>query len=383
MILPKTVTLAALGCTVLVIAHAGGATALGIRARGTHSVAGGAIDGYASADEDADTLDDGFEDALAERFAPVVFHGERESSFPTTVDAWLARTHLNVIDGSTETRRVQSGPLRQAQLIGHRMVIGAVILSSSGVRSRGKRLSFALENVPRDGRDAVPRPHEWVTYVHTYPNEMSGVTLQYWRAYTRNDATWLGLDLGHGGDWEAIAVHLDDKQQVRKVTYLGHSGIVDVTSVVKWDHSHPLVWSEEGGHSSNADAGQMRSTRWFRQETWTSGGVSRWDSMSLGTSGGLRNIGEKTHPRNDQLFVQYSGLWGAVDRLFMTSGYWGPAFNETDATCDDGRSAYRPYFPRRAERAHCGRIFLRAWCDGMDGRRLNLQLQCYASGDVP
>src|SRR3954469_12174950 len=40
-------------------------------------------------DLDGDDLEDALEDDLAERFAPIVFHGERESTFPTNVDRWL------------------------------------------------------------------------------------------------------------------------------------------------------------------------------------------------------------------------------------------------------------------------------------------------------
>jgi hypothetical protein len=333
---------------------------------------------------DGDRLDDALEDGLAERFAPIVFHGERETTFPISVDSWLARTHLGVVgDSSGPAHRVQSGPLHQSDLIGHVASVAGIALSSSGTRSRGKRVSFALENVPGGERQDTVRPSDWVTYVHGYPNDSGGVTLQYWRAYTWNDATFLGLDVGHGGDWEAIAVHLDANRRVLKTTYLDHSGIVDVTRSVKWEGNHPLVWSEEGGHSSYADTTHTRSTRWIRHETWTGGAVTRWDGTRLGRSAGLLNVGEKSRPRNDQVFIQYSGLWGSSGRFFMTSAYWGPAFNETDAICASGSAAYRPYLRRPAERSSCGPIYMRAWCDQGDSALLNLRSECYAESDVP
>src|SRR5262245_18609056 len=49
-------------------------------------------------DLDADGVDDAVEDALAERFAPIVFHGERETTFPTNVDKWLTLTDLYFVD---------------------------------------------------------------------------------------------------------------------------------------------------------------------------------------------------------------------------------------------------------------------------------------------
>lgn len=331
-----------------------------------------------SEDLDRDHLDDALEDRLAERFAPIVFHGERETTFPTSVDSWLERTHLGVVgDPSGVTRQVRPGPLRQSQLIGLTASISGTTMSSTGTRSRGKNVSFVLENVPRDG--PVPlNPRDWVTYVHSYPNDAGGITLQYWRAYMRNDATFLGLDVGHGGDWEAITVHLNSSLAPFKTTFLDHSGIVDWGESVRWEGTHALVWSEEGGHSSHADERHSRSIRWVRQETWAGGAVTRWDGADLGQSGGLRNVGEKSRPRNDQVFIQYSGLWGSTGRLFMTSGYWGPAFNETDATCEDGVFAYKPYMRRRAESPECGSIFMKAWCDGADAGRLDLSAECQA-----
>jgi hypothetical protein len=334
-------------------------------------------------DVDGDYLDDTLEDELAERFAPIVFHGERETAFPTSVDAWLRRTHLSVIgEESAGMRRVQAGPLDQSKLLDRSMTILGSTVSSTGSRSRGKRLSFVLETVERRPDDAAPNPREWVTYVHSYPNESGGITLQYWRAYLLNDASFLGFDFSHGGDWEAVVVHLDPAHRLRKVAYLDHSGIVNVTSGVSLEGDHPLVWSEEGGHSSYADNRHSRSSRWFRHETWTGGVVRRWDDVSLGTSGGLRNVGEKSRPRNGQVFIQYSGLWGSTARLFMTSGYWGPAFNETGAVCEDGAPAYQPYLWRAAERKACGRLYFPAWCEGVDSSRLNVLSECFAVEDV-
>jgi hypothetical protein len=256
------------------------------------------------------------------------------------VDWWLERTHLSTIDATwwrpVQARRVVPGPLRQAQLLDHVARFGGVPVSSSGTRSRGKRDSFFLESLPRTSRPREMRPSEWVTYVHSYPNEGGGVTLQYWRAYAWNDARFAGLDVGHGGDWEAVAVHLDATLRPLRTSYFDHTGIVDCGGLVQWQETHPLVWSEEGGHSSYPDSRHSRSARFIRHPTWTGGTVTRWDGTPLGTSGGLINVGEKSRPRNGQVFVQYSGLWGSPGNLFMTTGYWGPAFNETDAQCADG-----------------------------------------------
>jgi hypothetical protein len=243
-------------------------------------------------------------------------------------------------------------------------------------------MSFFLENVPVDSRAGEKAsPGDWITYVHSYRNESGGVTLQYWRAYAWNDARFLLIDVSHGGDWEGIAVHLDSHLQPSKVAYLEHSGIVYESEHVQWSGTHPLVWSEEGGHSSVPDGRTMRSSKWTTQQTWTGGTVTDSHGESLGRSGGLRNVGEKSRSRHGQVFVKYSGLWGSRRSLFFMSGYWGPAFNETGAQCSDGASAYTPGMTYRAESARCGRVFIKAWCDGMSGASLDRSKECYADSD--
>ena len=131
------------------------------------------------ADLDADGVTDALEDRLAERFAPIVFHGERETTFPTSVDVWLERARLLVAgDPSGIPRLVQVGPLRQSHLLGHEVALSGITLSSSGSRSRGKQISFVLDNVAPSEDAARPHPGDWITYVHSYPNTGGGLTLQ-------------------------------------------------------------------------------------------------------------------------------------------------------------------------------------------------------------
>jgi hypothetical protein len=257
-------------------------------------------------------------------------------------------------------------------------------ISSNSTYSLCKRSTYFLANVQgRDQAGAREAPAYWITYVHSYPNKLGGVTIQYWRCYSYNSASFLSIDFSHGGDWEAIAVHLDAELKPASVAFLGHNDIEYHTNQVQWEGNHPKVWSEEGGHTNLPDSKSFKSMQFTRQETWNGGQVIWWDGTPVGRSGGVLNVGEKSRPRNGQVFVQYSGLWGSPGRLFITSGYWGPAFNETGATCENGEKAYTRSAGCPVDTSRCRRIFCKAWCDGMDVKSLDIDKECYAPRTVP
>ncbi|MBS1808676.1 MAG: carboxypeptidase regulatory-like domain-containing protein [Acidobacteria bacterium] len=341
-------------------------------------------------DEDQDGIDDLTEDWLTQRFAPIVYHGQRESNYPVSVDWLLARTSLNAYDSTTSERVSLATSVKlnnQAELLNKEFATGprgGQNISSNLTRSFCKQTTYFLNNVKVQDQIGEPdRPQDWITYVHTYPNKSGGVTLQYWRCYSYNDASFLSFDFSHGGDWESIAVHLDSALKPMTVAFLGHTGIEYHLGDVQWEGEHPKVWVQEGGHSSYPDSKALKSSKFTRQETWTGGQAILWDGTPLGDSGGLLNMGEKTRPRNGQLFVQYSGLWGSPAQLFITSGYWGPAFNETDSRCANGQQVYSSTPTCSADMAHCERIFHKAWCDGMNGQLQNINVECYATSHSP
>jgi hypothetical protein len=56
-----------------------------------------------------------------------------------------------------------------------------------------------------------------------------------------------------------------------------------------------------------------------------------------------------------------------------------PAFNETDAQCEDGRNAYKSSPTCSPGSTRCGRIFHKAWCEGMSEKLLDVNVECYAA----
>lgn len=339
-------------------------------------------------DEDCDGLNDFEEDRLANRFAPIIYHGQYEPNYPVSVDWLLARVSLGEYDSqAVPDRRLVVAMLNaQTELLKREFAADSFAqkIAADASYSVCKRTTYFLTNVAR-GEQAGEHdtPAAWITYVHSYPNKLGGVTIQYWRCYAYNAASALGVDFSHGGDWEAVAVHLNALLKPATVGLLGHTGIEYHLDDLQWEGEHPRVWSEEGGHASRPNSQGLHSAKFTRQETWNGGQITWWDGTVVGTGGGLLNLGERSRPRNNQVFIQYAGLWGAPARLFITSGYWGPAFNETGALCEDGSTTYRASPICSANPARCGRIFHKAWCDGMDEQKLDINVECFATQQAP
>jgi len=296
----------------------------------------------AANDADADGIPDAHEEQIARRFAPIIVHDPTERAFPTSVDEFLRRTTLWLYDDScTPDLAIQFGPVRQADLA---RGFGPTCdsrrpIDSHGVRSRRKQHTFFLADVAPVDRAGTQDADHWPTYVHVYRNEWHGLTLQYWRFYAYNDRFPY-----HGGDWEGLHVVLDSRDSVRELALIGHVDIAVLgPDVFQWNSAeggyHPVVGVQRGSHTTTV-------------------GIPSGGDRHLSWRSPLVNIGEKTRPLNGQLFLRYSGLWGSPGAFYHSSGYWGPAFNETDLA-DDG--------------------FVVAWCRGMLDyqRELDGTRECY------
>lgn len=313
-------------------------------------------------DRDNDGVDDTFEQTLAERFAPIVFHDPTEPNLPTNVSLFLPHTELWFYDSRCKQRSIKIvAPLvnsipKQVQAACDTQ---EAPVDSYGTRSKNKDRSFFLKTVP-EARRSGSDPSDWTTYFHSYPNDDGGITIQYWRFYAYNSGQFLGHGVGigsHGGDWEAIHVVLDSINTPRVVRFLGHRSIsTQHWSSLVFEGTHILIKSEKGGHTSVPirENDKKALGRLVRQETWTGGqviwpqSVARNSKGSTFSSRALMNLGEKLSPLPGMEFLQYSGLWGTREKGWwfprLRSGYWGPAFNETGMGRDH---------------------FITAWCEGM------------------
>lgn len=285
----------------------------------------------------------------------MVYHAADEPNLPANVDWFLGRTSLWFCDklcNPSLQELIVEHP-SQSDLIQHihPADCGAAPFDSAGTRSTKKQRTFFLADLSDADRRGSLDPGDWTTYYHAYPNDIGGVTIQYWRFHPYNTGktvktTIFGMTLTvefgfHGGDWEGIHVVLAADETPTVIRLIGHTDIQEVPwASMEIEDTHPVVYSEKEGHATLAQG----SRDGIRQETWGSdmGAKVTWPGQAPVNAGTLLNVGEKTNPLNNQTFIQYSGLWGTPSTFpdsssiiyYASSGYWGPAFNETEMQND-------------------------------------------------
>ena len=226
-------------------------------ATGLASPRGAAACAAGGVDEDGDGLADACEAKLAGALRADRDHSSsaETSSFPTDVDDFLPRTALAVVDdacraGARPARRPGRARASGAAPATPPLLATGPGLTSYGSRSERKhRTSSSSSTRLGSAADESADGRHWRTYVHAYPNDRGGVTLQYWRlSMPSTVASWVTAATGNrrrscfGGDGTAARVRL-----------LGHTSIDDLRPAeLRWEGTHPVIFSEVGGHASRA-----------------------------------------------------------------------------------------------------------------------------------
>lgn len=148
-----------------------------------------------SEDLDHYGLPDALEQQLAERYAPVVYHVSDEPNLPTDAGLFLHTAELWYYDPNCRpvSRRISSlmeGTVPRLHM--DPCCQGDPPVDSWTTRSAAKTRTFYLKDLPPNDRRGSSDPAWWTTYFHAYPNNLGGVTIQYWRFYSYNTSEFLG-----------------------------------------------------------------------------------------------------------------------------------------------------------------------------------------------
>lgn len=300
--------------------------------------------------------------ALADRFAPQFMHPESEPNLPTSAEFHITRTTLLFHNADCPSDN-QSFGAASVTLIRDTTVTSTCnghVYRASGTRSASRSKTFVLNDVARDYQRGSLNPKEWPTYFHAFHNKGGGWSLQYWVFYPYNTGKKIGpLEVGfHGGDWEMVQVDLDKKNEPVSAHFTGHTSLemVPWATLQTTNRTHPIVYTEKGGHEAHPVPVNAPAP-YILHQTWSTG-IAQWSVGGAHGVGPLINLGIRLHPQ--VAFVRYSGLWGSLGATPFSSGYWGPAFNETGMT---------------------GGRYLAAWCTGIDDPEQGegMEKECYVS----
>jgi len=294
-------------------------------------------------DGDADGIDDGDENCLLQRHAPVVnLPWTIDWTKPANVDWYLARVHMRFThDGCSDCQILNVGSVNQTSITNrtHNDKSWTCSHTSTARYSYGTDWNESEHFFLQPPDDAVhngsSNAADWKVYGHVYKNIYGGVNVQYWFFFPYNDAQ---AGFNHESDWEHINVRLNPDYSVAGVHFAHHKNVTFYAKAsVQWFNStHPVVWTADGSHASYASESVCDSTieeagwgasscetnanyRWF---TWA-GGKGTEPGLQ---GGGVINVGEKTRPLNGQNFIKYNSRWGEIGSTSATSGVRTPSF---------------------------------------------------------
>ncbi len=189
------------------------------------------------------------------------------------------------------------------------------------------------EKIHKRARDKYEPYRDWREFPPVYHyhicQDSPYTVLQYWFLYAYNDWGYHGGLNDHEGDWEAVFVFLDQKQQPQRVAYSRHIKVpvlfepdtAEWSEVVKGG-SHPTVYVGCGSHASYTKAGRDRILGWLD--------CHEGDGLQIGPDT-AQPWGRPIRLSNKAWNSQFPGNWGALIRQWgllvkpSTEGPTGPA----------------------------------------------------------
>lgn len=305
-------------------------------------------------DEDADTLDDGFEESVMNRFAPFVHLHPDDDYRPASVEWFLDRVELDFyhlrLDGRSVCEHEVLGladDLNPSSLVEqeHPVPLNAPcrphrgsdpLAFSQGESDVPGASEFFLDIPPNDPFDARNGSSEgerdWTCYAHVFPAVGGGVNIQYWFAYPYNDLNVLGVGK-HEGDWEHVTVRVDATgSTIERMYYSAHNAEgrwFDPNEISTVGGDRPVVYSATRSHASYPTAG-TQSRPFPLPDDETEANEQPWDCQLS-----LVNVGECAHPFPEGRWIRFNGRWGGDRPLPVVGGDSprGPAFQ--DSWCGD------------------------------------------------
>ena len=166
-----------------------------------------------AADLDNDGIDDAEEQALGEKYAPILYFEKEEKLFPVAVEYHVSNSNLNKSVDNTSILLDTNPSVEELPKYND----GNYYLDNrKGTINDDGIIKDYIENMDALG---------YTLYSHIF-KENDNIIIQYWMFYAFNKGT---LNT-HEGDWEMVQIVLDSQDNPIKVMYSQHISCLLYTS---------------------------------------------------------------------------------------------------------------------------------------------------------
>lgn len=284
---------------------------------------------------------------LAAKYAPIVRLHPDERFFPVSAEEFLAHSSLVFFRKGQAAERVADAP--DAVLLGNGGYRSGTFPTNALTRPFTERLA-GVDLDPHDGfvLDLADESHcgrsEAIgcTFAPApvYYQYSPGRYLTYWFFYPYSAPPGFNgkpsFRFGHEGDWERVAILLDEQDRPQAVSYFQHEG---PPALVTWQSAsalvggsrRPVVYGALGTHASYAQAGAKTVTLGYLHGANTPSRPQatfverRADGFEWESWHDLRDV--------ESEWFGYGGAWGNRGRFPFTTGPLGPSKWKAPAPC--------------------------------------------------
>ncbi len=265
-----------------------------------------------ASDADNDGIDDGEEQALAEKYAPILYFEGKEEVYPVSIAYALSSSNLNQSNEGVPTLIYENPTVGQ---LSHYTDTGGnyYLDNRKGTIDDDRIIKDYRENMENLG---------YTVYSHVF-KQGNETIIQYWMFYVFNKGT---LNT-HEGDWEMVQIILNGENQPAEAMYSQHvSGQKAKWNQVEKSGDHPKVYVARGSHANyfRYYQGKLGLASDYVGKNGRVLKIDDYNMVILGEKGG-NHISE-------QGWIDFAGRWGDFgsneSEIRGERGPCGPAYRE-------------------------------------------------------
>jgi len=265
-----------------------------------------------ASDIDNDGIDDAEEQALAEKYAPVLYFEENEEVYPVSISYALSNSNLNISDGSSIL--IDENPTVEE--------ISKYTDPNTNYYLDNRKGTIHDDGIIKDYRENMDGLG-YTVYAHVF-RKGNETVIQYWMFYAFNKGT---LNT-HEGDWEMVQIILDNENKPTEAMYSQHiSGQKAQWNQVEKSGDHAKVYVARGSHANyfRYYQGKLGLASDYVGKNGKVLGIDDYNLVILGEEG-------KGNHADGQGWIDFAGRWGDFGNnessIRGERGPYGPVYRE-------------------------------------------------------